>query len=165
MALKAEVISGSVEDIPTLRRRSIMRRLYGSAAVLAVSLVFGVGAQADAPKFKAGNWEFVTAKKTSGKDKGRPFTIKKCLTKQDPDPVKQLVERENCKMKSPSMDDDTLRWKAECDFGETGTASGDGEFTVSGATAKGKMKTILVWEGKEIPLETTWTGKRLGDCK
>jgi hypothetical protein len=138
----------------------IMQKFTPAALVL---LLLTTAALAEGPTLKPGKWEFVTTSKMPMLPEPRTETSTECITEEDADPAKHLVDEEDCTLKERKTQGDTLKWTVECRTDE-GSMSGNGHLTANGTTANGGMEMKVSAEGMEMTIETDWKGKRIGDC-
>lgn len=149
---------------PTMLRISIIRPAV-AALVGGVLFTYPIAVAAeDAARLdlKAGNWELT--KKSSASGKMTEVKTEHCLKDGDPVPV---IVGKVCKVKDQALSGDTLTWELDCPPNEKDpsiTVSGGGELTGKGSSFSGKSRIEVVVGEKKIPVETQWSGKRLGDC-
>ncbi len=112
------------------------------------------------PNMKPGLWEITTKSQMQGMNIP-PSTITQCLTEDDMVPTGTQPGQE-CEVIDMKVSGNTVTWTMICS-GQGGDVESTGRIEYHGTSFQGSMTTVIDAGGMTI--ESTITGKRLGDCK
>jgi hypothetical protein len=139
-----------------------MRR-QTQASIIAASLV-AAGAAA-AFEVHPGKWEITTTTKTAMMPEPQTRTGTECIKEKTADEMLQALTKEDfCKVGKHEEKGDTLEWDMECRQEGAPPMNGTGSITSKGETLSGRMGVSMKMGEQEMKFETTWKGKRVGDC-
>jgi hypothetical protein len=124
--------------------------------------------QVKAP-YRAGLWEITSVSSNSLMAQAVTARIKRCVTERDTQNacgLNQLAGGRNrdCQIGSVSIRGNTATWSMHCSNPHF-VASGTGQTTFSDDAYHGKFRMSAITQGSHMEMNTTFTGKRLGNCK
>jgi len=129
--------------------------------VIAVSLALaGMAFAGGSPNMKPGRWEITTQANMQGMTIP-PATITQCLTEEDMVP-RDGTQNQDCEILDVDVSGDTVTWTMRC-RGEGGDVESTGRITYHGDRFEGTTTTTIGSTGMTI--QSTLTGRRIGDCK
>ncbi len=137
---------------------------WWNAAVVVSVLALALPALAEGMKVDPGKWEFRSTSKTPMGPAPVPETTTECITESEMDPDEFLDEAKGCSVVEKDVASDKMTYVMSCD-GPTGPMTGRAVFRSTGSTVKGGMKMQVDFNGQPMTFETTWEGKRVGDCE
>jgi Protein of unknown function (DUF3617) len=141
-----------------------MRLIDTAVTTVFVVLAAGVSAAA-AFEVNVGKWEITTTTKMAMMPEPQTKTSTECIKEKTAEEVLgTLTEKNICTIKEHSEKGDTLEWKMECRDKGTPPTTGSGKITSQGDTLTGEMDVSMKMGEQEMKFETTWKGKRIGEC-
>lgn len=136
--------------------------------LVAVSLLAfsSLNAFASAPNMNPGMWEITTETEMPGMPMPiPPQTIRQCYKNENVKEARETLPIDkDCKIDDLKQNGNTFSWKVSCNT-ETGPMSGVGNITYAGQSYSGKMTLTGKMEGMNINMTSSYSGKRVGDCK
>lgn len=139
----------------------LIRRFVPALAGGFLFISHPVVAADDIPRLdlKPGNWEI--SKQIESKKDLKPWKTTKCL--ENGDPIPELIGGP-CQATERVREGDKLTWKTVCQEHKGAVVGGTGEITGKDSSFTGKTSIEIVAGDKKIPVNTTWSGKYLGEC-
>ena len=124
--------------------------------------------QVKAP-YRAGLWEITSVSNNSMMPQPVTAKIKRCVTERDTQNacgLNQLAGGRNrdCQIKDMRISGNTATWTMHCNNPQF-IADGTGQSTFSADAYQGKFSMSATTQGTHMQMSTTFTGKRLGNCK
>jgi hypothetical protein len=117
-------------------------------------------AAAGGPNMEPGRWEITTKSRMQGMDIPAS-TITQCLTEDDMVPRDNAQPGQDCEITDVTTSGDTVRWYMRCG-GQGEEVESRGEIRYDGNSFEGHVTTEIGDTGMTV--ESTMTGKRVGDC-
>jgi hypothetical protein len=112
-----------------------------------------------------GKWEITSTTKAEMMPQPQTKTVSECLKEKTAQEVLgALTEKDICKVLSHTEKGDTLEWTMECRQPGSPPMNGTGRITSRGESLDGGMNVSVKVGEQEMKFDTTWKGKRLGDC-
>lgn len=142
-----------------------MRMSDATVAAFFVTLAC-VSSPAAAFEVNPGKWEITSTTKMAMMPEPRTKTSTECIKEKTAEEVLGTLTQKNvCKITSHSEKGETLEWEMECSEKGSPVTKGTGKITSQGETLSGGMNLSMEMGGQEMKLETTWDGKRVGECQ
>jgi hypothetical protein len=133
--------------------------------MVATALVL-VAAPAAAFEVHPGKWEITSTTKSAMMAQPQTTTNTECIKEKTADEVLgALTEKDICKIQSHAEKGDRLEWTMECSQQGSPPMNGTGRIISHGESLDGGMNISMKMGEQEMKFETTWKGKRLGDCQ
>ena len=136
---------------------------WWNAAVVVSVLALALPALAEGMKVDPGEWEFTSTSKVPMGAAPIPKSTTECITESEMDPDEFLKDADGCSIVEKDVSSDRMSYVMSCP-GPAGPMTGRAVFTSTGSTVKGGMKVQFDMNGQPMTFETTWEGKRVGDC-
>jgi hypothetical protein len=122
-------------------------------------------APAAAFEVNPGKWEITSTTKSAMMAQPQTKTSTECIEEKTAKEVLgALTEKDICKIQSHSEKGNTLEWTMVCQQAQSPPMNGAGKITSSGETLDGSMNISMKMGEQEMKFETTWKGKRVGEC-
>ena len=140
-----------------------MKRTYAIAIIALTALAAG---PAEAFRLEPGLWRFTTTTNMSFNPNAKTDTRTQCITPDNADDILKELTAAACKVSDRTETSDQLKWKMECHQGGPNDPPmrGTGEINSHGESLDGKMDMALEVQGNRMTFNSTWKGKRLGEC-
>lgn len=122
-------------------------------------LVLPAAAVAGGPDMEPGLWEITTESRMQGMNIPAS-TMTQCLTEDDMVP-RNTQPGQDCEITDLTTSGDTVRWTMRCS-GQGEEVESTGQIRYHGTSFEGNITTTIGSTGMTV--ESTLTGKRLGDC-
>ena len=122
-------------------------------------LVLPAPAVAGGPDMEPGLWEITTESRMQGMNIPAS-TMTQCLTEDDMVP-RNTQPGQDCEITDLTTSGDTVRWTMRCG-GQGEEVESTGQIRYHGTSFEGNITTTIGSTGMTV--ESTLTGKRLGDC-
>ncbi len=129
------------------------------AAVLSTLFICSI---AQAEKIKHGNWQITSVIAIKGLPMDVPaqtHTSEQCITKENEIP--KMEGNEDCQFKILERSEHKYSWEMNC---ENPKVTGRGEMSYKGETLQGYFNTQSSREGMKMEMNSTITGKYMGEC-
>ncbi len=136
----------------------MMRQL--TLLVVLCCFILPSGAVAGGPDMEPGLWEITTESRMQGMNIPAS-TMTQCLTEDDKVPRGATQPGQDCEITDVDTSGDTVRWRMRCS-GQGGDVESTGEIRYHGTSFEGHITTEI--GGTGMTVESSLTGKRVGDC-
>ena len=135
-------------------------------AVAGFALLAMTAGPAEAFRLEPGLWRFTTTTNMSFNANPKVDTRTQCLTPETADDILKELTAAACKVSDRTETSDQLKWKMECHQGGPNDPPmrGVGVITSRGETLDGKMDMALEVQGNRMTFNSTWKGRRIGEC-
>jgi hypothetical protein len=151
-----------------MRARWIVR----SCSLVAVGVLLSAGlayAEGSEPPFLAiapGEWKFELETMLAAATEPQRTTRSQCIETDRLDPTRFVLGEggTGCEITDVQVEGKSMTWSQACVQGR-GLSNGKAEAKVEGDSASGKMEMTIMLGAHPIPMITTWTAKRIGECK
>lgn len=151
-------------------RKPIITILFICLMLLISSPVWSGG-----PTMKPGKWEFTTTITMPMMAQPQTMTNIECITQEQAqdDPLGALLKEGMCQLVSKKVRGNRIDFEVSCQSDKNVTSTGKGHFTTLGDTASGEMEVVMNMpkmanmpnmEGREMKMEQSWKGRRIGAC-
>lgn len=139
-----------------------MRQSFVPASVIMLGLlsVPGYGA---ALQITPGKWELTTIATNPMSPQPQTEVRYQCMAEAEMSPEGFMSDAQECTTSNVVSTDETMKWDMVCDM-EGAQATGEAEFNSTGASANGRMRITMVFNGQQMHFERTWDGQRVGPC-
>ena len=142
-------------------------KIFFSYAFIISALTFPISqanAATESVPFNAGKWEVIS--KASMPMMPQPIVNKsvECIHEKTISAdhfAKQ--SRGNCKATDVRVNGKNIQWNMNCSV-EGNLLTGYGDMQVDDTRIKGKATISMSMQGMTMEMQTSWTGKRLGEC-
>ena len=145
-----------------------MGRLSSRFSQLAMPLLLTVTLPAAAVELTPGNWEVTMESAHPMMQAPRRTVQNECMTEPEVDwPAKMTAEMDadsGCEMVEASNSAREATWKIRCQGGGGPPMTGEGYMRSRGKSAEGKMTMRMSFQGQEMVMTNTWTGRHTGPC-
>lgn len=127
------------------------------------------GCEAMKAPYRAGLWEITSVSNNSMMLQPITAKVKRCVTDRDARNacgLNQLSGGRNrdCQISAMQVSGNTASWSMKCDSPHF-TGQGNGQSTFSDDAYQGRFDMTATMQGTPMQMNTTFTGKRLGNCK
>ena len=138
-----------------------------SAFLVSASIVTMMSVDAfatDSLPFNAGKWEITSQATMPMLPQPIINTNIECI-KEDTISADRFAKqtRGNCKATDVNASGQHIKWKMSCNV-QGNQMTGYGDMQVNETNLKGKATIAMSMQGLMMEMNTTWKGKRLGDC-
>lgn len=118
------------------------------------------------PNMAPGLWEITTRTEMPGMPMAMPAqTIRHCFRASDlKDTRDSLPVDKECRIEDLSQSGNAVSWKMSCKTGG-GSMRGEGRITHDGQSYSGTVSLRGRVEGQDVAMNSTYSGRRVGDCK
>lgn len=114
---------------------------------------------------KPGKYKLSKTTKTNFDDVPVSRTTEECITNPDLDPESILPSKENCTIQNMKTDQNQTSFDFICnESGKSSTLKGHAEYSTQGNMISSQIKLEGTYQGKELIVESSGTGERIGDC-
>ena len=114
---------------------------------------------------KPGKYRLSKTTKTSFDTVPASRTTEECITDPDLDPQSILPSKENCKIQNLKTAQNSTSFDFTCtEPGKKSALAGHAEYSTSGNTISSKIRLEGSYQGKELIVESSGKGERIGDC-
>ena len=114
---------------------------------------------------KPGKYRLTKTTKTSFDSVPASTTTEQCITDPDLDPESILPSKDNCKIENMIAGENKTSFDFMCNEpGKTSALKGHAEYSTSGNIITSNIRLEGFYKGKELIVESSGTGERIGDC-
>lgn len=134
------------------------------ALLVAVLSVVPMIAHAEGMRVEPGLWEMKAT--TPGFFGSAPMekVYSRCVRADSVTLERFVAELDGCRVLEPQITERSMKWKMSCPT-EAGTMTGRGDFRSAGSTVRGTVEMAMMIGTQQIPMISSWAGKRLGPCR
>ena len=111
-------------------------------------------------------WEFELSTMLMSATEPQVNRRSQCVKSDRLDPASFVLGKEGspCKISDMVIEGESMRWTQICTM-ERGSSRAKAEATVNGDSASGRMEMHIMIGSHPVPVVTTWTAKRVGECE
>jgi len=114
---------------------------------------------------KPGKYKITKITKTNFDTVAATSTTEECITDPDLDPESILPSKENCNIQNMKSTKNNASFDFSCDkTGEKSALKGHADYSVGGNTISYQFILEGSFKGRELVVESSGTGERIGDC-
>lgn len=114
---------------------------------------------------KPGKYKLTKTTKTNFDTVAATSITEECITDPDIDPESILPSKENCKIKNMKSTENKASFDFICDKpGEKSALKGHADYSTAGNTISYQFILEGSFKGRELVVESSGTGERVGDC-
>lgn len=141
-----------------------MTKTILNAFILNAVLISATAIASDSIPFNAGKWEITSQATMPMLAQPIANTNIECIKENTINADRFAHQtRGNCKATDVNASGQQIKWKMSCDV-QGNPMTGYGEMHVTETNIKGKATITMSMQGLMMEMNTTWKGKRLGEC-
>lgn len=112
-----------------------------------------------------GKYKITKTTKTNFDSDAVTRTSEECITNPDLNPQSILPDKDNCVIKNMKTSQNKTSFEFICDEpGTTSKLKGQAEYGTAGNSISSKIKLEGTFKGKELIVESSGSGERIGEC-